>query len=177
MARPKKESYEYIPSKGLYRKRVTDLDGKRRALYGKTPEELSGMIAAFRQEMELERIERKNPYVNTAIQRWIDKELGGISKETRRRYQSAVNCHIKPYMEGLRMLDVYPMKITEIIAHVANKSEGVHNTTFMLLKRFFTSAFENGDIPFNPCPKMHNGGRTPKEKAFGQAPVKQEPAA
>ena len=164
MPRAKKPNYEYVDRDQKYRKRIKDAAGKYVAIYGKTESELTDKLIEFCEQREEEVSDMENPLVNDYAQRWLSLNCGGISQATKKSYQSILNNRIKPYMEGLHMKDVRPNDIKAITTRVAQCSESVHNTTFMLLKRIFTTAFENGDIPNNPCPVMHNGGVPPQEK-------------
>lgn len=47
---------------------------------------------------------------------------------------------------------------------VTEKSESVYRKTYQLLNQIFTSAYENQDIPYNPCPKPSKGGVPTKER-------------
>lgn len=168
----KKSKYEYVDANQRYRKRVKGPDGKFVALYGKTPGELTEKIHLFQQEME-DMPDPNDPLVNDYIDHWFRLNTGGLTEETRNSYKSVIDLHIKPFTEGKPMSSIYPNDIKIIIAAVANKSETIHNTTFMLLKRIFTAAFENGIISENPCPVMHNGGNEPPEKtALNNAQIK-----
>jgi len=164
MARPKKPQYEFFEAKGLYRKRIKDHTGKTVALYGKTPDELTDKIALFQRQQEELAEDAENPPVEAYARKWFDLDCGSISPQTQRDYLRILNNHIIPYFEGLRIRDVRPNDIKAVIARVSKSSESVHNKTYMLLKRMFTAAFENGDIQTNPCPEMHNGGIAPSEK-------------
>jgi len=161
--KPKKSKYEYVESNQSYRKRVKGPDGKFVALYGKTAGELTEKIRQFKQEME-NLPDPNDPLVNDYIDRWFRLNTGGLTEETRRNYQSVIDLHIKPFTEGKPMSAIYKSDIKIIVAAVADKSETLHNTTFMLLKRIFTSAFDNGLVEENPCPVMHNGGNEAPER-------------
>ena len=60
MPRPKKPQYEYIASRGYYRKRIKDTDGKYVAIYGRTPEELTEKLEIAKQEIEEVTFRRKS---------------------------------------------------------------------------------------------------------------------
>lgn len=79
-------------------------------------------------------------------------------------YQSIINRHIKPLLDGIRMLDIHPNHIRAVLMSVSDKSESVYRKTYMLLNQVFSSAVENGDILCNPCPKPSKGGNPPREK-------------
>lgn len=164
MARPKKEQYEYIPGRDLYRKRKKGADGIEVSITARCPEVLDEKVALFNREQAALRAEMENPLVNRYIDTWMDKAVGGISTETRASYMDHIRRYIKPYMEGRRMKEIYPYMIQELMSGLTNKCCCTYNVTYMLLKRVFTFAYENGDIEFNPCPVMHNGGKQLKEK-------------
>ena len=69
MARPKKPTYEFIPSRKEYRKRIKDSDGKYVAIYAKTPEELSEKVSLAQQQIEEAVFRRDNPTVIDQIGR------------------------------------------------------------------------------------------------------------
>ena len=52
MARPKKPTYEFIPSRNEYRKRIKGPDGKYIALYAQTPDELTEKVALAQRQIE-----------------------------------------------------------------------------------------------------------------------------
>lgn len=104
MARAKKPRYEYIESKQLYRKRLKGRDGKTVALYGKTPQELSIKIEEFQEDLLNYQDNRENPYVGDYADYWLDLQEGHLTYGAYTDYQSVINRHIKPPMEGLRIL-------------------------------------------------------------------------
>jgi len=157
----KKPKFEYVESLKSYRKRLKDPNGGYIAIYGQTPEELEEKLYDYRLSRQPT---DSDPLVNDYIDRWFKLDCANLSDASRRDYQSIITWHIKPYMEGKRMRDIYPNDIKAVMSHTKTLSESVHNKTYMILKRMFTSAFENGDIPENPCPEMHNGGTEPVEK-------------
>ena len=52
MARPKKPTYEWVPSRNQYRKRIKDSDGKYVAIYAKDPDELTMKIREAERQIE-----------------------------------------------------------------------------------------------------------------------------
>lgn len=164
MARPKKTTYEFVESKQLFRKRVKGRDGLYYALYGKTPQELSSKIEEFLEDLRVYGDNRENPLVCDYADYWIDLQEGHLTYGAFVDYKSIINCHIKPAMEGLRMRNVRPDDIKRMMKRVTSYSKSIHDKTYMLTKQIFTNAFENGVIAENPCPRMHAGGREPKER-------------
>lgn len=163
MARAKKPRYEYHEATGLFRKSVKDSKGKYVALYGKTPEELTVKIDEFKESLIQNRENKDNPLVNDYAQTWLELHRGNLTFGSYTDYQSIIDRHIKPEFEDLRVREVRPNDIKRAMLQVADFSKSVHDKTYMLLKQIFTSAYENGLIEKNPCPKMH-GGIEPKER-------------
>lgn len=164
MARPPKPKYEYIKRNDLYRKRVKGRDGKYVALYARTPDELTERVIEFEEDVRLHPIKLGNPLVSEYVDTWLELSKGHLSFGTYTDYQSIIKQHIKPPMEGYYMQDVKPDDIKRIMLGVAKMSKSVHDKTYMIAKQVFTSAFDNGIIYSNPCPRMHAGGNEPKER-------------
>ena len=173
MARPKKPKYEYVEKLSLYRKRVKDANGKYVAVYGKTPDELSGKIAEFHELQKRGAETKGNPLFNDYAQRWMDLHGANLTFGGRTDYQSCIDRNIKPYMVGKRIKDIRPDDIKELMLAVVEKSESIYSKTYMLVKQILTSACENGLIANNPCPRMPKGGVPAQER---QALTKQQAA-
>lgn len=164
MARRKIPKYEFLEDSKRYRKRVKNSQGRYVSLYGRTPAELTEKIEAFYEKEKLSGDSKDNPLVSEYAQQWFKLNCANLTDAAKADYQRIIRLHILPHLEGKRMLEIYPRDIKYVMAHAVDKSESVHNKTFMILKRIFTAAYENGDIPENPCPEMHNGGTPPPEK-------------
>lgn len=174
MGRTPKPQYEYVPSLRLYRKRVPDpLEGYQ-SLYGRTPEELEQKIRDHEKLECLSSIGRQNLLVNDYIQRWYDLYSIGLCFAAQVGTRSIIKCNITPHLDGVRMLDVKPRLIAEIMRGVDHKSESIYKSAYSILKMVFTSAYGNHDILANPCPAVHKGGVPPKERVpitNGQAEI------
>lgn len=164
MAKAKKPKYEYVGRDAKFRKRVKNELGKYVAIYGDTPADVTEQLIDFCEQRDINAEEMKNPLVTVYTLRWLDLQSGNISPQTKSDYQRVIRNQINPVMEGLHMSDVRPNDIKAVISGVGQKSESLHNKTYMLLKRIFTTAYEDGIIPTNPCPIMHNGGVAAKAK-------------
>ena len=158
MAQKQKAEYEYVESRGLYRKRVQDVDGKYVAISAKTPEKLEKKLEEFEKRKPLSATGRKNMLVNDYIQNWLDLHSANLGFGTTLNYQSTINCNIKPYLEGKRMLNIKPNDIKFVMSQMSGKSESLFKNTYQLLNQVFNSAVENRDILVNPCPKIKMGG-------------------
>ncbi len=165
MARAKKTKYEFVERDSLYRKRVKDATGKTVAIYGQTPEDITEQLVDFEEQRDIDAEALKNPLFSDYAQRWFVLNCGNLSKATKKDYLRVLKYYVLPPLEDIYLKDVRSRDIKAVIAGVSQKSASVHNKTFMLLKRIFTTAFEDGIITTNPCPKMHNGGVSPKERS------------
>lgn len=164
MGRPKKPKYSYNEQTKLYRKRVQGLDGRYVDLYAKTPDELTAKIEEFNEDKKRGVVDRSNPLVCDYADTWLELKKGSLSFGTYTGYQSAIRRYIKPHMEGLRVKEVRPNDINYVMLQVSDMSQSVYETTYMLLKQIFTSAYDNGLIPENPCRTMHKGGKPPVKR-------------
>lgn len=164
MAQKQKAEYEYVESRGLYRKRVQDVDGKYVAISAKTPEKLEKKLEEFEKRKLLSTTGRKNMLVNDYIQNWLDLHSANLGFGTTLNYQSTINCNIKPYLEGKRMLNIKPNDIKFVMSQMSGKSESLFKNTYQLLNQVFNSAVENRDILVNPCPKIKMGGIPQKDR-------------
>lgn len=164
MAQKQKTEYEYVESRGLYRKRVQDVDGKYVAISAKTPEKLEKKLEEFEKRKLLSTTGRKNMLVNDYIQNWLDLHSANLGFGTTLNYQSTINCNIKPYLEGKRMLNIKPNDIKFVMSQMSGKSESLFKNTYQLLNQVFNSAVENRDILVNPCPKIKMGGIPQKDR-------------
>ena len=164
MAQKQKAEYEYVESRGLYRKRVQDVDGKYVAISAKTPEKLEKKLEEFEKRKLLSTTGRKNMLVNDYIQNWLDLHSANLGFGTTLNYQSTINCNIKPYLEGKRMLNIKPNDIKFVMSQMSGKSESLFKNTYQLLNQVFNFAVENRDILVNPCPKIKMGGIPQKDR-------------
>lgn len=162
MPRKKKPKYEFIESRGLYRKRVKGIDGEFVAIYGKTPEELEDKLYEFEEALRTGLDLKENPYFVDYAQHWLDVHKKFLSHGAYVDYQSVINRHIKPPMEGKRIRDIEPEDVTLAMSLISDKSKSVYDKTYMLFKRIFADAEDNHKITSNPCPQMHAGGKEPK---------------
>jgi len=160
-----KHNYEFIQSRGLYRVRLFDLDGRQVALTARTSEALDEKVVEFRRREKLSETGKKNMLVCDYLDLWLEVHGAGLGHNTVEvNYRYIINHNIKPKMEGKRMLDVCPDDILEVMASITDKSESVFKNTYTIINQVFESALENRDILNNPCPPKPEGGIEPKER-------------
>lgn len=165
MARPKKPTYEYIPSRNEYRKRIKDSDGKYVALYAKTPDELTRKVAEAQRQIEDAVFRRENPTVKEYAERWLTMHEAHVRYTTMRDYRTKVRIYIIEPLGDRYMADITPDDVKLAINKAAQQSYSVYRSVQMLYKMIFASALDSGIIDRNPCLKLNpKGGKEPKEK-------------
>ena len=143
MPRPQKPQYEYIASRGYYRKRIKATDGKYVAIYGRTPEELTEKLETAKQEIEEVTFRRNNPTVKEYAEKWLEMHSANIRQTTLADYTSCVKNHIIEPLGERFMIDITPDDVKTAITKAASLSQSVYRKTQMLYKMIFLSAVES----------------------------------
>lgn len=165
MPRPKKPQYEYIPSRGFYRKRIKDVDGKYVAIYGKTPDELTEKLEIAKRQIENSVFRRENPTVKDYAEKWLKMHASHIRPTTLIDYTSCVKNYIIAVIGDKYIADVTPDDVKLAIVKASLKSASVYHKTEMLYKKIFSSAVESNVISKSPCENLNpKGGKKAKEK-------------
>ncbi len=165
MARPKKPTYEWVPSRNQYRKRIKDSDGKYVALYAKDPDELTMKIKQAQQQIEDAVFRRENPTVKDYAEKWLVMQAAHIRKTTLTDYTSKVKIYIIEPLGDKYMSEVTPDDVNMAITKAADKSASIYRSVQMLYKTIFLSAYKSNIIDCSPCEDLNpKGGKAAKEK-------------
>ena len=165
MARPKKPTYEWVPSRNQYRKRIKDTDGKYVALYANTPDELTRKIRDAQQKIEGEVFRRENPTVREYAEKWLLMQSSHIRATTLADYTSKVNIYIIEPLGDRYIAEVTPDDVSMAIRKAADRSASIYRSVQMLYKRIFESAYKSNLIDRSPCEDLNpKGGKAAKEK-------------
>lgn len=169
MARKKKQIPKYgtVMLNGVeyYRTRIEDADGKRVALYGKTPEELYEKVQLAKEQIEDAAFRRKNPTVKEYCERWLLMQSAHIRVTTLNDYKSKVTNYIIKPLGHMRMADVTADDIKLAIVPASKRSHSVYRSVNMLYKAIFNAAVESKVISDTPCRSLSaKGGKSMKEK-------------
>lgn len=121
MPRPKKPTYEYIPSRDAYRKRIKGADGKYVAIYARTPEELTEKIEIAQQQIETAVFRQENPTVREYAEKWLSMHGAHIRPNTLADYASKVKIHLIEPLGDLYMCEVTADDVKESIAKAARQ--------------------------------------------------------
>ena len=165
MARPKKPTYEFIPSRNEYRKRIKGPEGKYIALYAQTPDELTEKVALAQRQIEEAVYRRENPTVREYAEKWLTMQASSIRVTTLADYTSKVKIYIIEPLGDRYMQEITPDDVKMAITKAASKSASIYRSVQMLYKLIFTSAEQSKIIDESPCKNLNpKGGKAPKEK-------------
>ena len=126
-----------------YRTRILDTDGKRVALYAKTPEELFEKVMEAEDQIAQYTYRRANPTVKEYCEKWLLMQSAHIRQTTLTDYTSKVKNYIIKPLGHMRMADVTPDDIKIALIPATRRSESVYRSVNMLFKCIFYSAEEN----------------------------------
>lgn len=165
MARPKKPTYEFVPSRNEYRKRIKGPGGKYVAIYAQTVDELTEKITLVQRQIEDDVFRRENPTVKEYAEKWLAMQSPHIRTTTLADYTSKVKNYIVEPLGEKYMIEVTPDDVKLAIAKAAARSASIYRSVQMLYKMIFTSAVESRIIDESPCKNISpKGGKAPKEK-------------
>lgn len=168
MARRKKQIPEYgtVMLRGVeyYRTRVEDADGKRVALYARTPEELYDKVQNAKKMIEEAEFRRATPTVRDYCEKWLQMKASQIRFTTMNDYRSKVKNYIIAPLGDKYLSDVTADDIKLALCLPAEKSNSVYGSVQMLFKNIFESAVDAGLIQSSPCDKIPAKGGKPMEE-------------
>lgn len=169
MARPKKQKpvYGKTTIKGIeyYRTRITDADGKRVTLYGKTPDELTAKVQDAKRQIADAVFRIENPTVKEYAEKWLTMHGAHIRETTLNDYASKVKNYIVAPLGDKYMSEVTPDDVKTAIVKASKQSTSVYRSVQMLYKMIFESAAKSRIIDESPCDDLNpRGGKPPKEK-------------
>ena len=148
-----------------YRTRITDADGKRVDIYGKSCEEVYEKVQAAQKTIAEAIFRRENPTVADYCKKWLLMKSATVRANTLEGYQQAMQRHILNHI-GDRFIDeITADDLKLLMVPVAQKSKSVYGTVNMLLKCVFYSALASGVIKENPAADINpRGGKKGKER-------------
>ena len=158
--------YSMVTLNGVeyYRTRIEDADGKRVALYARTPEELYDKETEALEQIGHARFHRKSPTVAEYCEKWLLMQSVHVRQTTLTDYTSKVRRHIIKELGEMRMADVTLDDIQLALVPVSKKSASVYKAVVILYKSIFRAAKESHVIEVNPTLHLNaKGGGVPQE--------------
>ncbi len=149
-----------------YRTRIEDADGKRVALYAKTPEELYDKVEEAKRQIEDAVFRRTTPTVAEYCEKWLLMQSVHIRQTTLTDYKSKVKNYIVAPLGNKYMASVTSDDIKLALIPASKKSNSVYRSVHMLYKAIFRSAVESKIIDSSPCETISGkGGKPQKERS------------
>lgn len=169
MPRKKQEIPKYgtVKRKGIlyYRTRIKDCDGKRVALYARTPEDLYAKVKKAEQAIENATYNLTNPTVNEYCDQWLSTLKGLCRDTTIADYRWKVKKYIQEPLGEKLMAHVTADDVKLAIVPAQEKSESIYRSVQMLYKRIFAAAAKSFVVDKSPCDDLSpEGGKPSKEK-------------
>ena len=117
--------YGTVTLNGLdyYRTRVQDADGKLRALYARTPEELYDKELNALEQIDNDTFCRKSPTVAEYCEKWLLMQSAKVSSATMKAYTSDMRNYIIKPLGDMYMEEVTADDIRLALVPLTNKSE------------------------------------------------------
>lgn len=169
MGRKKKQipAYGTVTLNGIeyFRTRVEDADGKRVALYAKTPEELYEKVEEAKRQIEEAAFRRATPTVAEYCERWLLMQSAHIRTTTLIDYTSKVKNYIIAPLGHMYMANVTADDVRLALVPVSKKSVSVYRGVHMLYKAIFNAAADSHIIDSSPCERISaKGGKPQKDR-------------
>ena len=152
-----------IKGHAYYRTTITDSEGKQRALYAKTLEELYDKELDTLSQMDDDRQRRKSPTVADYCEKWLVMQSAHVRTTTLTDYTSKVRRNIIPYLGEKKIADVTLDDIQLALVPVSKKSASVYKSVIVIYKCIFRAAEESRIISKNPTVYLSpQGGGVPQ---------------
>ena len=151
-----------------YKKQITDSEGKKRVVYGKTRLELEQKIEMLLEDAYSTRSPEDDPTVKEYCEKWLEMQSGNIRYTTLVDYTSKINSNIIPALGDRLLREVTLDDLKLALVPVSEKSASVFKGVRNLYKAIFESAEENRIIERNPAKYLGSkaGGKEVKERAI-----------
>lgn len=138
-------------SDGRYQKKVTLPDGRKKLVYGSSPQEVNKksieLLKAADQGIRLD----DNTTVGIWAKEWFTTYKKGLREHTLIGYRNAYNNHIFDYLADIPLKPVRPLHIQRVMNEGSNFSEDLQRKVLNTMNQIFTTAIQNGFIGRNPC--------------------------
>ncbi len=169
MARPKKviPKYSTVIMNGTeyYRTRIVDADGKRVAIYGKTPLELYEKVEDAKKKIENAVFCRNTPTVAQYCEKWLLIQSAHIRETTLTDYRSKIKNYIVKPLGHKYLASVTKDDIELALLPASKKSNSVYRNVHMLFNSIFRSAVDSHIITESPCERISwKGGKPQKDR-------------
>jgi len=152
--------------KKVYTKTITLPNGKRKYIRSADPKELDRKYNELKAEIGAGVDVSSNVTVQQLAQTWYNVYKKPHLKEGgQRAVKNTVNNHILPIIGALKVRDVKPVHIRQVMAVESDLSKSQQRKTIQALRGIFRAGVENGIIVKSPVPEeMKASGKDTEEK-------------
>ena len=147
-----------------YRTRITDADGKRVDIYGKTCEEVYDKVQEATKIVASAKFRKNNPTVGDYCEKWLLMKSATVRPNTLKGYRHAIEKHIISAIGDRYIDEITADDLRMLMVPVSKQSKGLYGMVNMLLKCVFYSAVESGVIRENPAACINPRGGKPKKE-------------
>ncbi len=149
------------------------VNGKRKPIYGYSPEEVEEKIDQIKFEQRMGLVVGDTTTVREWAQMWFKTtKEGKVSTSTENGYRNAINAHIIPHFKETPLREVRPIHVQDLINSKKDKSASLQHAILIALRQMFGAAIANGLINTNPAEGIKNTGKP----AEGKTPLDKEQA-
>lgn len=117
-----------------YRTRIVDSDGKRVAIYAKTPEELYEKVQNAKQKIKQIAFRKENPTVAEYCEKWLLMRSANVRANTLIGYTFRVRKYIIEPLGDRYIAEITADDIKLALVPVSQKSSSVYRSVHMLFK-------------------------------------------
>ncbi|WP_158590831.1 tyrosine-type recombinase/integrase [Acutalibacter sp. 1XD8-33] len=135
---------------GRYQKKVTLSDGRQKLVYGRTIAEVNQAADALRDQDRQGLVVGDTTTVDEWAKTWFATYKSGLRNNTQNVYRNAYNNHILPLLATLRLQDIRPVHVRQVMQSVADKSESLQGKVLVTMRQLFTTARQNGLMQGDP---------------------------
>lgn len=123
---------------------VTLSDGRRKMVYGRTIAETNQAADALRDQDRAGLIVGDTTTVNEWAKTWITTYKAGLRNNTLQGYRNAYNNHILPHIATMKLQDIRPVHVRQVMKAAAPYSEDLQHKILNTMRQLFTTARQNG---------------------------------
>ncbi len=135
---------------GRYQKKVTLADGRQKLVYGRTIAEVNRAADELRDQDRQGLIVGDTTTVGEWAKTWFTTYKSGLRNNTQNVYRNAYNNHILPLLATIKLQDVRPVHIRQVMVAVAELSESSQSKVLVTLRQLFATARKNGLVLTDP---------------------------
>lgn len=136
---------------GRYQRSITLTNGKRKVLYGHSIAELNAAVNDARLADQQGVSVSDQTLVGEWARKWLKSYKSGLRAGTLVMYRNAYNVHIMQYLGGMKLRDVKPVNVREVMQGCAELSESMQHKILLTMQQIFKTAVQNGLIIKNPA--------------------------